>query len=658
MKQRTGWKITTVIIICLVTIVGFAQGQDADETGEKLKGEVRFRYDWFGVNKDKGRFREDNWMTDRSTGGLDWLHLESTGPDKNGYEWLLEARALYDYDYRMSLLMKKQDSHYLKLDFSDFRRYSDGSNEYWPASLNRMLELSDYDFFVDRRNYNIELGLTPPEGPQWIFGWHRLVKDGIEVLLHGSEGKDAGNNTYQSVPDILNMRGITDTFYGEVSKTFAKKYNFRIRQEFERYRDDQWGPLDAAFDINGNLTSEERFDEDLGYTNWRTMFMFDSFLDDQTYVTANYMYNYLNNDTTRTNWRPNLYLQEESVGNSRRTNVGGFGYRKANALQVPNLDFSAGIRVEDSKTSSESLWVYSSNPYTTKSTLDEVRVAEVVRLVYKGIKKTTLSFDADLEQRDLGWNSQDSRTPSGFERKTDTDFLDQVYTLKAVHRFNRAVKSTIKFRIKDLERSYTNLYRANANPDDYPGWLGSYRRAGEDLTLKTDFRLNSKTSTTLMYQFVQESIDFALGGKTSNQEIHRGTGSVSFNPTQNLFLVGTFMLENYDLDTPAVGTGSQAPGASPYDFRGNSYSLMLDGTYAFNEKTSLTLGFRHTEGLGTVDYAGDYAYDTVSLTLRHKIRENQTIGIGYQFLKFNNHDGGDFDDYRGHGAMVTYSFTF
>ncbi len=143
-------------------------------------------------------------------------------------------------------------------------------------------------------------------------------------------------------------------------------------------------------------------------------------------------------------------------------------------------------------------------------------------------------------------------------------------------------------------------------PTRYPGLLGHYRRAGRDLTAKTDFRLNSKTSTTLMYQFVQESIDFELGGKTSNQEIHRDLGSLSFNPTQNLFLVGTFMLENYDLDTAAVGTGSQALGSRPYDFRGNSYSLLLDGTYAFNEKTSCTLGFRHTEATGTVDYADFY----------------------------------------------------
>jgi len=665
MKHTTEWRIAIVLVICLVTFTALAPAQGADESGKKLKGEVRFRYDWLGVRKDRGRFREDNWMTDRSTGGLEWLHMESIEPDENGYEWIFEGRALYDYDYRMSLLMKKEDSHYLKLDFSGFRRYFDGSNEYWDASLKRLAELSDYDFFVDRRTYNIELGLTPPEGAQWVFGWHRLIKDGREVLLRGSEGYNLAGDKFQSVPDTVNMRGITDTIYGEVSRTFADKYNFRIRQEFEQYHDSQSGPLDREYNRSGTLVSDERFLQNLGYTNWRTMFMFDSFLDEETYVTANYMYNYLNSDSTRKYFKPipTIDVDETSVGNSRRTNVGALGYRRANFLQVPRLDFSAGVRVEDSKTSSRSDYgydPYGGTPfgygYTLRSELDEVRVAEVLRLVYKGIKRTTLSFDADLEQRDLNWDAQRSPSYGSFDRKTDTDFTDQVYTFKAVHRFNRAVKSTIKFRIKDLERSITNLYRTSS---DYPGWLGSYRRTGRDLTLKTDLRLNSKTSTTLMYQFVQESMDFALGGKTSNMEIHRGSGSLSFIPMQNLFLVGTFMFENYDLDTAAVGTGSQALGPGPYDFSGNSYSLLLDGTYAFNSKTSATLGFRRTEAMGTVDYAGDYVYDSVSLMLKHKFTANKTIGLGYQFMSFNNHAGrGDFDDYRAHGAIVTYACTF
>ncbi len=364
MKQETGWKVVAVVIVCLIVMASFAHGQD--ESGGSVKGQARFRYDYFGVNKDDGRFREDQWRTDGSTGGLDWLHLESTGPDKNGYEWLLEGRALHDYDYRMSLLLRKPESHYLKIDFSGLRRYFDGSNEYWNAPVMRLAERSDGSFFVDRRNYNIELGLTPPEGAHWVFGWHRLVKDGKEVLLSGSEET---TSEFLGVPNVVNQRGITDTIYGEVFWTAEEKYNFRIRQEVEQYHDKRRGPIAAEFDNTGDLDSDERFLDNLGYTNWRTMFMFDSFLDDQTYVTVNYMYNYLNSDSTRTVWRPALYAEDISVGNSRRTNVAGLGYRKFNIC--PNLDLSAGIRLEDSKTDSQSLWQYhGGNFYTLKSSLD------------------------------------------------------------------------------------------------------------------------------------------------------------------------------------------------------------------------------------------------------------------------------------------------
>jgi hypothetical protein len=522
--------------------------------------------------------------------------------------------------------------------------------------------MPDDDFFVDRRNYNIELGLTPPDKPHFIFGWHRLEKDGKEVILRSSEGPGVDDPLF--VPGVLEMKGITDTFYGEVSHTFAEKYNFRIRQEFEQYHDRQRSHVSeyTVYDSSGNVTSDAHTLDNLGYTNWRTMAMFDSFLDEQTYVTANYMYNYLNNDSTRTFWRPALYVDELGVGNSKRTNVTGIGYRRVNFLHVPNLDLSAGVRIEDSKTEAESLWFYSGSNFMTRSTLDEVRVAESIRLVYKAKKRTTLSFDADLEQRDIGWDANDTRDPAVFGRKTDTDFLDQIYTFKAVHRFNPDIKSTIAYKYKNLERSTTTLFRANPVLGDYPGWLGHYRRAGSDILAKTDFRINSKTSTTLLYQFVQESFDFELGGQTQNLEIHRGAGSISINPAQNLFLVGTFMLENSKIDTPVSGTPIEnvptPPGSRPWDFRGNSYSLMADSTYAFNEKTSCTLGLRHTEAMGTVDDAGDYVYEKVGIALKHRFEANKTIGLGYEFYNFNNHNGGDFDDYQAHGVIVTYDYRF
>ncbi len=671
MKRRTGWRLTPVVILCLAAVANFTQaaqteqseqtkpGQTAriEEPDKNIKGEVGFLYEWITIHGDGGRFREDNWMTDESTGGLNWLDIKSIRPDENGYEWSLQARALVDYDYDFSFLLEKKDSHYLKLDASGMRRYYDGSNEFWNAARSRMAEASNDDEFVDRYNYNIELGLTPCDLPHFVFGWHRLVKDGKEVLLHGSEGRDPGNNEVMGVPDILNIRWITDTVYGEFSHTFAGKYNVRVRQEWEQLHGNQHGALGRELDINGNVTSDRHIRDNVGYTNWRTMVMLDAFLDEQTYFTANYMYNRLTNNRTRTNWRPNLNLKELRVDNKKRTNVGAVGFRRANVLQVPHLDLGVGARIECSETNAESLWRYGGNLETTKSSLGELRIAEAVRLVYKGIKRTTVSFDADLEQRKLDWDATDTRSPSGFSRRTDFRYLDQIYTLKGVHRFNRVAKTSVKFQMKDLERSDSNSFRANGNLDDYPGWLGDFRRKGPDLTVKTDFRLNTNTSATVLYRFIQESIDFSLGGKTQNLEIHRGAGTLSSSPFQNLFIVGTFMLENYTLDTPAEGT-SDVPGHSPYDFKGNSYSILVDGTYAFNKKTSCTLGFRHTEAMGTVDDAGDYVYDKVALTLKHEVRPNQTISLGYQFFNFNNHGGGSFDDYQGHGAAVAYTYAF
>lgn len=667
MKNSRKRESTVVAIICLAALTSWAYAQDTGAPSKTYEGEAQFRYDWIGVNGDEGRFREDNWMTDGSTGGLDWLRMRSTEPDESGYEWVLEARALHDVDYAMSLLMNKPENHYLKLDFSGLRRYFDGSNEFWQPSGVNLAELPDSEVFVDRRNSTIELGLTPSEGLQWIGGWHRLEKDGKEVLLHGRKADD--DSDLLSIPTVLNARGVTDTLYAEVSSTCAEIYNFRIRQEFEQYHSNRfqdWQAMNSAGVVD--IGDGDISDDHLGYTNWRTMIMIDSFLDEQTYVTANYMYNYLNSNSSYNDPLPTTdsHFYKPLSGNiHKKTNVSGLGYRKAAFLHVPHLDLSVGARVEDSQTSGRSQ-LQGRTPanalLTTESALDEVRIAESLRLIYKGLRRTTLSFDADLEQRYLTWDadytdtSSASSSANNLDRKADTDFFDQIYTFKAVRRLNRSVKSTVKFRIKDLERSLTNLSRGNANLNDYPGWLGNWRRVGQDLTVKTDLRINSKTSSTLMYQYVHETIDFTLGGKTTDQEIHRGLGSLSLNPRNNMFLVGSFMLANYTLNTPTNEPSTF--GSRPFDFRGNSYSLLLDGIIAFNNKTSCTLDLRHTEAMGTVDFGGDYAFDKLGLTLKRQLASNRAVSLGYSLYSFNNHDFGAFDDYLAHGGFVTYSCSF
>lgn len=664
--NRTILSIVAITLVFASLCVG--QARDANQPVDYFKGDLGLRYEHFLMNKDKGRFREDQWKTDGPSGGIERLYIEGGHVDPNEYRYTLEGRALYDYDYDFSLLIEKKDSHYLWLDFTGLRRYFDGSNEPWDALVSNLAEKSDGDFFVDRQTYHVEFGLTPQPTDELIFGWHRLVKDGKEVLLRGADGKTAAGDTVSSIPVIANVKGITDTLYTEMAHTVAEKYNFRVRQEFEQYHDDQTTDV-SSFDINGAVVNSDILHDDPGYTNWRTLLMFDSFLDDEHYVTANYMYNYLHSNSTRNDIGYHEHTTD-SGGASRKTNAGAFGYRVDNVARVEKLSLIIGARIEDSSTQSQmsgSSKYYDFNthgyvgpkPRLVESQLDDMPINETLRVTYQGIARTTLSFDADLEQRALHLSERDRHggvnSDPDLSRQADIDMTDQIYTFKAVRRLSRALKSTFKIRLKDLERSTTDQLDDSAF---YPGYLDSYRTTGREVSFATDYFLPNSATARLMYQFIHEGLDTSLGGTTQNIEIHRGAGSLSFSPTKKLFLVSMFMLDNYTLNTPATGvSASHAQGTTPFDFRGTSYSLLLDGTYYFNNRTSSTFGFQHTEAIGTSDFAGNYAFDTIKLMLKYKQTQNQTLGIGYQFLNFNSHTG-SFDDYSGHGLTATYAFTF
>ena len=71
-----------------------------------------------------------------------------------------------------------------------------------------------------------------------------------ETTLLSCVAIDADGDNFHGIPVVSNIRGITDTIYGEVSRTFADKYNFRLRQEFEQHHGNQ------------RITGADQWDED------------------------------------------------------------------------------------------------------------------------------------------------------------------------------------------------------------------------------------------------------------------------------------------------------------------------------------------------------------------------------------------------------------
>jgi len=91
-------KLILFAAIAWFGMVSVASAQDANTPDRDVHGAAEFRSDYFWVDQDKGRFREDQWRPDAMSGGLERLDLSSQAPDENVYEWRLQGRALYEHD--------------------------------------------------------------------------------------------------------------------------------------------------------------------------------------------------------------------------------------------------------------------------------------------------------------------------------------------------------------------------------------------------------------------------------------------------------------------------------------------------------------------------------------------------------------------------------
>ncbi|NGX42434.1 MAG: hypothetical protein K940chlam7_00714 [Chlamydiae bacterium] len=615
-------------------------------------GYLRLLYGYCGVSGDRGRFREDQWINDNSRGGIDWMHVEFFPEEEKGYEMLLEGRAIVDDWYDAYFHARRADGHhYLKSAFTWWRHYYDGSTKFADSE-----EEHDSDLYLDRRTYLVELGYTQECCPEVIFGWHRLENHGKQTPFYGA------SNSFGSGPyDILapiHENGTTDTFYGEIGKTFCCKYNFRLRTEFENYDDDR----------KGLFSTKSRFDEDPYFRLWRQYVLFDSFLNPCTYVSLNYLFHDVKNTSKRDVFNSSgaVTYKERDVDNTKCSHIGLGRINRKRFLGLCDLTLDARVRGEYSdislRSTEENEGSRHRGTWKTKGSFDQWRFMESAQLTYKGFCRTTLTAEALWEQRyeDRKWfndHFDQGELEDAIDRKTDIDVHKQRYTLTAVHRFNRCLKATLRARYNRKVRDYDE--RVDTTEDDYPGYLGDFLWNEGEFTAKTDLRITPCLFYTLYYKWREETLKTDLGGKVNRRTHHHVAATCSWEATKHFHLTTTGIYEDYRFDTPTnpENCGAWEQGKQNFDFKGNNFTGTLDGIYAFNPNTSTFFGYRHTEAWGGVDFSGNYSYDEIHLGLNRIISCFGEIGLSYCFKHFNDQRK-EHDDYEAHCGRITWEHAF
>ncbi len=609
---------------------------------------------YYEVNGDEGRFREDRFIDNDFTGGFEHLSYSSENLK-------VSIRAIPEDQFAGDAHYIKPDVFRVDFEFAKHRRYYDGSsNDVWdptlyglPSSFN---DFDDDNLYADRVDLNLEGTLLIPDIPHVVLGWHHWERFGDEKLLLGGLAQNDPLPRQRSIPTINDLDGESDTVYVEIPVTINDKYNFKFRQEYEDFRDDELSV--ALSNVVGDTVIHDDSPE---WREFRTLFSFDSFLTENIYVSANYYHSDIKNEFERDVFQPGSLTRpfvfiDTDVDNDRTTDVVTLGLVFLNVAK--DLTIHTNFRAEHSDTDGDHTGQQTPfggvlEPVTNATDWEDTRLGESVELVWKGFPNTTVSLEGEWEQRFMDVKEVVEGT---FSRDADIDYNNQEYTITVVNRPCPKLRLTARYRFKDNDEDYDEEF--DLEPDAYPGILGDLKRDVHEVTLKGDWHFLPAWTTTVKYQFESDERRFDIQNTDGQDlDVHRISATVFGSPTTRITLTGMAMYENYRLDTPTnVPVGNQwAPGTGKYDYRYDSLVFFTSGNYVINDKWATKAAYQHTES-GGKDV--DNALDEIWLGVEYKLAENKTVSARYEYFDFDDELGDGFEDYHGHGFYVALAYRF
>jgi hypothetical protein len=212
-------------------------------------------------------------------------------------------------------------------------------------------------------------------------------------------------------------------------------------------------------------------------------------------------------------------------------------------------------------------------------------------------------------------------------------------------------------------------------PQGYPGFIQWRDLLSKEAQTKLSVQVTAWLKTTLSYQWVENHYRTATGPVSNPTGTVPGAISpggsllagryesqlVSLNatmtPWRRLFFSTTFCFQNAQTQTAA----NNSPSIAPYD--GNIYSLLLNGTYALNEKTDLVAGY----SFSAADFAQDNLAQGLPLGTRYhehalqagynrKFGKGKSIGFQYRYYSYADASVGGATDFTAHAIFATFAW--
>lgn len=626
------------------------------------------------VKGDRGRFRQDWWTDDQTTGGVRNLTFSGQKGDDR-YEY--EGHALVNYDYLSRIRLEKKDGTYAEAQWKQFRKYWDGSSGQrpWnPLDYALPAEFGDWDddeLHTDRGNTDVEVGLPISDNAKLITEYHLWTRRGRETFLRGEQAARGGRTSLRSIAMRGRVKGISNTVVLRMPLVIRKIHHVEPLVSYEAYRDSQF--IDSARYLNGALNQRRDYIDKYSFDDLKAQLTYSSYLNDEVYVHSGYFFNFLRNDSVRSETRPNTANRNTfafpKTDNFRVSNAFNLGSLLLDFLKRKQLDLRMGFRGEYAVTdASSSLLSGGSAPRRADSDLKEGWFGEVLSLTYRGLRNTTLYAGLDMEQRRLKWrDTYDARShevitvfggTNLFPRyETDITYIDFVPKFKFTHRLNSYLKLFTEYRWQQKDRYYRT--QEDSNLANYPGFSGSQSIRVHQVTSKLDVKLPQAWLATLKYQMMTNDISFArIDDHQQNWDRQHISTALSGPVGRKIFwyLMGAYEYNRVNTPTEGALGNRWGKGSEPYDFNGDYFLIANNVNYHLFNNLTLFLSYQITDSLGS----NRNLLNEGLLGFQFDINDTTSLEARYQVFNFRDDRslGEIDDDYQGHGMSFAFKKTF
>lgn len=647
---------------------------------------------YVGVDGDDEKFRAHQWMKDGFTGGV--RDASTSAVFQNGVVLEAGGHALVDQnDLGAALSLKKEGLGFFRTDFSEFRKYYDGTGGMYHFFSTLQANETDKKLALDIGKFSMETGFALEGLPQISFLYDRHFKDGAKSRLTWTAVKE-GTITRSIGPSWQDVDEITDAFAVKAGHTLAG-FDLSGEQSWEFVRSDM---TREERNLSTTTTASDKKirrqdqqpESDLMTTTLNAQ---RDFLGEKLFFSAGYRFAHMDNrefesiiETNEagaaTNFSNPKQIRDARADNDydAHTWVNSFTVAPWKWLSVITRLKAEVVRRESNSSYPADASPNSAGGSTPDGVIDQrvvsqndtkaVRFGEGLSLRFTGLPRTALYTEVELEQARarLHEDRKDLLGPNAGETFSR-------YTITDVDRFHAALGGQAVPCSYATATSQVSWRRNNNDYDDQretnstgttarSAFFDGQRVETAEWSTRLAFKPKPWLRPSLRYQLRDD--DFATRAEAepivkTGMLSHIVTADLSWQPNENWLATASFSRQAAAVTTPAryAATG----GTPTFNADVNTWLLSADGV--LTPKITFTGAVQYTRADNFNDFSDTglplgVETDQVELTgrLTRAVGKDASVSAEYGFYHYRANSNAEAGDYDAHLLLVEASRKF